>query len=125
MASDNDKTECSRNATGAQGARRFDETVVTVARIHGRVQGVGYRYWTATTAEHLRLRGYVRNLTDGTVEAMLIGAPNDVARMLSLCEEGPDAAAVEQIVTGPPPQETPLIFERFRRLKTAEPGAPI
>ena len=34
-------------------------------------------------------------------------------------------AAVEQIVTGPPPQGTPLVFERFRRLKTAAPGAPI
>ena len=125
MTSSDDRTDCTRNATGASGGRRFDETVVTVARIHGRVQGVGYRYWTATTAEYLRLRGYVRNLTDGTVEALLIGAPNDVARMLSLCEEGPDAAAVEQIVTGPPPQGTPLVFERFRRLKTAAPGAPI
>lgn len=101
------------------------DVVATLARIHGRVQGVGYRYWTATKAETLNLRGYVRNLTDGTVEALLIGDRVDVARMLAWCEEGPSSAAVDRVVSGPPSAPMSLDYDRFRRMRTAPPGTPV
>ena len=43
-------------------------------RIAGRVQGVGYRYWTERVAGELGLTGWVRNRRDGTVEAVFSGA---------------------------------------------------
>ena len=42
-------------------------------RITGRVQGVGYRVWALRMASRLGLRGWVRNRSDGSVEALVIG----------------------------------------------------
>ena len=47
-------------------------------RITGRVQGVGYRLWVTRTAASLGVRGWVRNRTDGSVEALVTGAPEAV-----------------------------------------------
>lgn len=66
-------------------------------RIAGRVQGVGFRYWTEETATGLALTGWVRNRRDGTVEALLSGAPEDVAEMLRRCHRGPRAAQVTSV----------------------------
>ncbi|MBX9588764.1 MAG: acylphosphatase [Hyphomonadaceae bacterium] len=66
-------------------------------RIAGRVQGVGYRYWTERVAGELELSGWVRNRRDGTVEAVFSGAPDDVAQMLERCRDGPAAAQVTSV----------------------------
>ena len=65
--------------------------------IRGRVQRVGYRAWTEYTALELGLEGWVRNRSDGTVEAMFAGPVNDVAAMLEACRLGPPGARVEAI----------------------------
>ncbi len=65
--------------------------------IHGRVQGVGYRAWTAGTAKRLGLAGWVRNRRDGTVEAVFTGTSNQLAAMRAECERGPLAAKVTHI----------------------------
>jgi acylphosphatase len=65
--------------------------------IHGRVQGVGYRAWTAKNAQKLGLSGWVRNRTDGTVEAVFAGDDTIVDEMLDACKKGPLAARVKQI----------------------------
>jgi len=57
-------------------------------RITGRVQGVGYRAWALQAASRLNLRGWVRNRTDGSVEALVIGEDDAVARMIEACREG-------------------------------------
>lgn len=62
--------------------------------IEGRVQGVGYRYWTVKEAARLGLDGWVRNLPDGTVEAVIAGPADAVAAMIEACKRGPRAAAV-------------------------------
>ena len=63
-------------------------------RITGRVQGVGYRAWALQAASRLNLRGWVRNRTDGSVEALVNDA---VARMIEACREGPFGARVSDV----------------------------
>ncbi len=66
-------------------------------RVEGRVQGVGYRAWMAAAARDLRLRGWVRNRRDGSVEAVLHGTPDAVSELLKRCAEGPLDAKVTRI----------------------------
>jgi acylphosphatase len=69
-------------------------------RLHilGRVQGVGYRVWTADLATDLGLRGWVRNRLDGTVETLISGDAAAVAAMIEACRRGPPAARVREVV---------------------------
>ncbi len=85
-----------------------------LARIEGRVQGVGYRDWTVATARGLGLSGWVRNLGDGRVEALFHGPAGDVARMVEACRRGPPAARVTAVVTAPAPAPEAPIFLRLR-----------
>jgi acylphosphatase len=62
--------------------------------ISGRVQGVSFRAKTKSTAESLRLSGWVRNISDGKVEAVFEGKEQDVRDMLAWCHKGPGLALV-------------------------------
>jgi acylphosphatase len=68
-------------------------------RIFGRVQGVGYRNWTVREARRRGLSGWVRNRTDGSVEAAFGGPAEAVATMLDACRTGPRHAVVSTIET--------------------------
>lgn len=68
-------------------------------RIHGRVQGVWYRGWTVRKATDLGLRGWVRNRSDGTVEALFSGPSASVDAMIEACHAGPPAARVDRVTT--------------------------
>ncbi len=74
------------------------------ARLHlvvsGRVQGVFYRQSTAAVAERLGLRGFVRNLADGRVEAVAEGERADLEALLDFCRRGPPAAEVGRVEAG-------------------------
>jgi acylphosphatase len=65
--------------------------------VSGIVQGVGYRYSTVQQAQALKLNGWVRNLTDGRVEAVFEGERATVDRMLKWCDRGPSAAVVKDV----------------------------
>jgi acylphosphatase len=69
------------------------------AYVDGWVQGVGYRYFVVNTALALGLRGYVRNLTDGSVEVIAQGTRPNLERLLTLLQRGPSAAEVKEIRT--------------------------
>ena len=71
------------------------------AIISGRVQGVWYRAWTQKTAAGLGLSGWVRNCSDGTVEALFSGPDDKIAEMLRLCRKGPMLARVDDIRQSP------------------------
>jgi acylphosphatase len=70
-------------------------------RVMGQVQGVGYRLWATRTAASLGLRGWVRNRTDGSVEALVTGAPKAVAAMLEASRKGPLGAQVSEVTVIP------------------------
>ena len=66
-------------------------------RIHGRVQGVFYRDSTQREAQRMGLRGWVRNRSDGSVEAIAQGPPERVAALIDWCHEGPPLARVVEV----------------------------
>ena len=80
-------------------------------RIEGRVQGVGYRYWTEGVAADLGLTGWVRNRRDGSVEALFAGPADDVRQMLDRCREGPPASRVTAVTILEEGEETLVNFE--------------
>ena len=73
------------------------ERVIRRVVIHGRVQGVGFRDWTRHVACGRRIVGWVRNRTDGSVEAVFAGSAEAVAGMIDACRTGPPSARVESI----------------------------
>lgn len=66
-------------------------------RIHGRVQGVGFRWWTRRTAGQLGIAGSVRNLPDGTVEVRAAGSLDAMREFESRLHRGPPAASVKRL----------------------------
>lgn len=65
--------------------------------ISGRVQGVSFRAFTYEAATDLHLKGWVRNLTDGRVEAVAEGDEKAVKDLLSRVKKGPPAAIVKSV----------------------------
>lgn len=66
-------------------------------RIHGLVQGVGYRYAMVREAERLGVAGWVRNRSDGTVEALVVGTEAAVGAMTDWAYAGPRGARVTRV----------------------------
>jgi len=65
--------------------------------ISGRVQGVWFRADTKDKAEQLGIGGWVRNTTDGKVEAVFEGDEENIKEMLDWCHHGPPSAEVENV----------------------------
>ncbi|MDD5286307.1 MAG: acylphosphatase [Desulfuromonadaceae bacterium] len=63
----------------------------------GRVQGVFFRQFTLSRALRLGISGWVRNLPDGTVEALFEGEEEAVQALVDCCRNGPPAARVEEL----------------------------
>ena len=66
-------------------------------RIRGKVQGVSYRESARAEALRLGLTGWVRNREDGSVEAVVEGAPEALERFLAWCGRGPPLARVADV----------------------------
>ncbi|MEE8351690.1 MAG: acylphosphatase [Rhodospirillales bacterium] len=83
--------------------------------VEGRVQGVWFRGWVTQEATERNLDGWVRNCTDGSVEALFSGPAADVYDMVLACHQGPPMARVDVLSEDPaaPPDET-----GFRSLPT-------
>lgn len=69
--------------------------------IHGRVQGVFFRDSMRREAQSLQVAGWVRNCSDGTVEAAVQGDPDAVDAMLRWARRGPQRAQVERVDVAP------------------------
>jgi acylphosphatase len=65
--------------------------------IQGRVQGVGFRYFTRQQAQQWKIQGWIRNRVDGTVEAVFEGTRSQLEQILAWCQEGSPTAQVNQV----------------------------
>ena len=66
-------------------------------RVAGRVQGVFYRQSTVEMAQELGLCGWVRNLPDGSVEALFEGERSRIEQAVAWCRQGPPRAKVREV----------------------------
>ncbi|MFI6210942.1 acylphosphatase [Nocardia brasiliensis] len=74
------------------------ETVRLSAWVHGRVQGVGFRWWTRSRALELGLSGHATNARDGRVHVVAEGPRPDCARLLELLRSGDTPGRVTLVV---------------------------
>lgn len=84
-------------------------------RITGRVQGVGFRWFTRTSARGLEVRGAVRNRADGSVEVHAQGSEAALDRLEEALREGPPSArvrAVERVASSLPVPDDDFIICR-------------
>jgi acylphosphatase len=65
--------------------------------IEGHVQGVGFRQFVKYKAKKLDITGWVKNLPDSRVEALIEGSPENVREMVEVCKKGPYLAQVKKI----------------------------
>jgi acylphosphatase len=91
----------------------LDKKVETYyVRVRGVVQGVGFRHATLRRAHALGITGWVANVADGSVEAVLQGTANQVDRMLEWMRRGPPSARVTECIS-----EERLVEKRFARFE--------
>jgi acylphosphatase len=77
-------------------------------RVKGKVQGVGFRYSLQEQAERLGVTGWVRNCRDGSVEALVQGAPEAVESITAWARQGPAGSRVVDLrseAADEPPQD--------------------
>lgn len=84
--------------------------------ISGFVQGVGFRAYVRSKARKLGIRGWVRNLNDGRVEALLQGEKETILELISLCKRGPFFSKTEHIAVDWEPIDQ--IHEEFTKRET-------
>ena len=77
-------------------------------RVRGRVQGVGFRWFVLQAARAEGLSGWVRNLPDGSVEALAAGSDEALDRFREALRRGPRASRVESVEELPEPDRMPL-----------------
>jgi acylphosphatase len=68
------------------------------AWVHGRVQGVGFRWWTRSQALMLGLAGHAANLSDGRVEVVAEGPREACERLLAVLRSGSTPGQVKQVI---------------------------
>lgn len=79
-------------------------------KIVGKVQGVGFRYYAHKKANELGVRGFVRNMRDGSVYVEAEADPGIMDEFIGWLQQGPPWARVEEVVLQPMPENS---FERF------------
>ncbi|MEM1940968.1 MAG: acylphosphatase [Candidatus Caldarchaeum sp.] len=83
-------------------------------RVYGKVQGVFYRASMKEVADRLGVDGYVRNMDDGSVEAVVAGEEETVRKILEWCRRGPPLASVTRVETE---EITPESVEKGFRIR--------
>lgn len=81
------------------------------AILSGQVQGVGFRAFAVRTARETGVRGWIRNLPDGTVETCVEGPPADVTRYLEALRKGPVSGTVTKVTEENLPPQGFQVFE--------------
>lgn len=82
--------------------------------ISGKVQGVFYRATAKKVAEELMLKGWIRNIPDNKVEAVISGEDSGVYQFIKWCNEGPGGATVEDVAISDHPE---TLFTEFKIIR--------
>ena len=82
--------------------------------VRGRVQGVGFRYFTHAAAVQAGVGGWVRNNPDGTVEIAAVGEPDTLVRLEQEIRRGPPGARVDQVAVRDDPAAAAELYFRIR-----------
>lgn len=98
----------------SQGASK---ALVRAYHVTGQVQGVGFRWFTSSTAKELEISGTVRNHPDGSVRVHAQGAAANLDQLEVMLGIGPVAAMVETVERESPPKG--IIAEGFRIERSA------
>jgi acylphosphatase len=96
-----------------------DRRLVRRVLVEGLVQGVGYRDFVRRAAVKRGVVGWVRNLADGSVEALLAGPSTDIETMLTEMRRGPGGAIVTRLRLLDPPADGQLAAAGFAIRPTA------
>lgn len=75
-----------------------------ILTIHGRVQGVGFRYFVKIKADSLQITGFVKNHPNGVVYIEAEGEPEHLQLFIHFCRQGPSHAWADKVVV----QECPV-----------------
>ena len=102
-----------RSRPGQRSGRLPADPVIVRRRVRvwGSVQGVFFRATCAREASRRGVAGWVRNVADGSVEAVFEGEPDAVAAMTVWCRRGPDGARVDGVEAADEPPEGADGFE--------------
>lgn len=92
-----------------------EQSVTRHLAITGRVQGVWYRESLREAADALKITGWVRNLSDGSVEAVIQGPAERVEALIDWCRRGPPLARVVDVRINPGQGH----FDRFEKRPSA------
>ncbi len=82
--------------------------------ISGHVQGIGFRQFLKSKATKLGIKGWVKNLPDGRVEAAFTGQASDIEKMVEFCKRGPFLAQVKDLLVEEVDDTGLEIFEIIR-----------
>jgi acylphosphatase len=100
-----------------RGRTNMAERAVRI-RVHGSVQGVGYRAFLCAEGEAHGVSGWVRNRRDGTVEAEVSGTPAAIDGIIASARRGPAGGQVEQVEIAELPQKEGSAAPGMRVLPT-------
>jgi len=79
-------------------------------RVKGKVQGVGFRFYTQKTAKELGVRGFVKNMHDGSVYIEAEADPDSMEIFINWVNNGPEWARVDSVSLQKKPQESFVDF---------------
>src|SRR5258706_844858 len=89
--------DCENSIAGENSAMAEDEVTSLRLRIEGFVQAVGYRNFAIDEARRLGLDGWIRNCSDGTVEALVSGSTKSVEAFAQACMRGPRGSRIKSV----------------------------
>lgn len=90
----------------------FEQTIKAYSiQVMGRVQGVGFRYYTEKKAKEFGLSGYVQNQPDGSVKIEAEGEEDQLVEFINWCHKGPQWARVQKVIISELP---PVGYDSFR-----------
>ena len=88
--------------------------VAQMVDVFGKVQGVGYRYYVQNIAVQYGVKGWIKNMEDGSVKSLLVGKQDSIASVISFMKKGPALARIDNLVARDYPLDETIKFFAIR-----------